>query len=90
MQVMLQLERDTAQSIRNRTATSPASIEVLQKANELGVALQPLLAPDDNSPLASGFSVEVPDRDAAEQVANALRDCAAVEAAYYMPPTELP
>jgi len=90
MQVMLQLQPDAAQLLRNPTRTSSASAELLQKARELGVALRPLLAASANSPLATGFSIVVPDRATADRVIESLRRCVAVEAAYLQPPTELP
>lgn len=90
MRVMLQLQQDEARMLRRHLFTSPASAELVEKAQRLGVTLRPLRARSENSPLASGFTVEVPDRATAERVIAELRDCDAVEAAYFVPSNQLP
>ena len=90
MQVMLHLQQDAARMLRQHLFTSPSSAELIKKAQKLGVTLRPLRTRSENSPLASGFTVEVPDRETAERVIEELRDCDAVEAAYFVPSNELP
>lgn len=89
MQVMLQLQPATAVMLRRRLPASEAADELLRKAQKLGVVLRSLRAPSMGSALASGFTVEVPDRATADRVIQELQDCDAVEAAYLVPPTEL-
>jgi hypothetical protein len=76
--------------LRRHSHTSPASAELVGRAQRLGVTLRPLRVRSENSPLASGFTVDVPDRATAERVIAELRDCDAVEAAYFVPSDELP
>lgn len=76
--------------LRRHSYTSPASAELVYKAQRLGVTLRPLRIRSENSPLASGFTVDVPDRATAERVIAELRGCDAVEAAYFVPSDELP
>ena len=90
MQVRLQVQQEAARMLRRHLFTSPASAELVNKAQQLGVTLQPLRVRSETSPLASGFTVEVPDRATAERVIEGLRDCDAVEAAYFVPSDELP
>lgn len=90
MRVMVQLRREEARLLRRNQSASAASVELANKARELGVILRPLRVPSEDSPLASGFTVEVPDRAAAERVIKELRDCEAVEAAYFVPSDGLP
>jgi hypothetical protein len=90
MQVMLQLQRDAARMLRHHIHNSAASAELVNKAHTLGVTLRPLRARSEDSPAASGFTVEVPDRVTADRVIRELRDCDGVEAAYFVPSDELP
>jgi hypothetical protein len=90
MQVMLHVQQEAARMLRRHLFTSPASAELVNKAQELGVTLRPLRVRSEDSPLASGFTVEVPDRATAQRVIEELRDCDAVEAAYFVPSDELP
>lgn len=90
MQVMLQVQQEAARMLRRHLSASPASAELVNKAQMLGVTLRPLRARSEDSPLASGFTVEVPDMATAERVIKELRDCDAVEAAYFVPSDELP
>lgn len=90
MQVMLQVRRDAAQMLRRRVFDYPGSADLVRRARRLGVTLRPLRARNEDSPLASGFSVEVPDRATAERVIAELRGCDAVEAAYFVPSDALP
>lgn len=76
--------------LRRHLLTSPASAELVNKAQRLGLTLRPLRVRSENSILASGFTVEVPDRATAERVIQELRDCDAVESAYFVPSSELP
>lgn len=90
MQVMLQVQSDAAQRLRHRLSASVASQELLSRTQQLGVTLRPLRVPAKGSALSSGFTVEVPDRDTAERVIQALKECEAVEAAYFVPQDALP
>ena len=90
MQVILQVQPATAVSLHRGLEASEAAANLLQTAKKLGVVLRSLRASSKDSPLASGFTVEVPDRATADWVIQELRDCDAVEAAYLVPPTELP
>ena len=90
MQVMLQIQPAAAMTLRQGLGSSAAAAELLQKAKKLGIVLRSFRVPSMSSALASGFTVEVPDRATADRVIQELRDCDAVEAAYLVPPTELP
>ncbi|MGH9902135.1 MAG: hypothetical protein ACRD68_10050, partial [Pyrinomonadaceae bacterium] len=70
-------------------ATAPTR-ELLRAAEDLGVELRPLDAGADSPALSRYFTVEVPNREAAERVVARLRRCGAVEAAYLKPPDEMP
>ena len=90
MQVMLHLQPDTARMLRRHLSASAASTELLNRVQQLGVTLRPLRVSSESSALISGFTIEVPDRDTAERIIMELRDCNAVEAAYFVPADALP
>ncbi|HXQ32959.1 MAG TPA: hypothetical protein VN843_02935 [Anaerolineales bacterium] len=90
MQLMLHLKPNTARIIRWQLPASAGSSDLLNKARELGIKLRPLRTTSEDSDLASGFTVEVSNQDMAERVARELRECDAVESAYFVPSDELP
>lgn len=90
MQLMLHVQPDAARMLRHHRAESSACADLLRKARKLGVTLRPLRTGSEDSALASGFTVEVPDMDTAERIAEELRDCDVVESAYFVPADELP
>ena len=90
MQLMLHIKPSTARILRRHLPASAGSLDLLNKARELGVKLRPLRTSSEDSDLAAGFTVEVPNQDIAERIARELRDCDAVESAYFVPSDELP
>jgi hypothetical protein len=90
MQLMLHVRPDAARMLRRHRPDSVGSLDLLSRARKLGVTLRPLRTRSEDSVLASGFTVEVPDRATAERVAEELRDCDVVESAYFVPAEELP
>ncbi len=64
--------------------------ELLRLMRELGLTLEPMHPLAEEPELQTYFTVEVPDAQMAEPIAQRLRGCAAVEAAYLKPMDELP
>lgn len=64
--------------------------ELLRVADELGITLEPMHEGAEEPELQTYFTVEVPDAQTAERIAERLRACAAIEAAYLKPTDELP
>lgn len=90
MQLMLKVEPTAARILRRHLPASAGSSDLLKKAKQLGITLRPLRAPSEDSALASGFTIEVSNRDMAERVAKELRTLDVVESAYFVPTDELP
>jgi hypothetical protein len=90
MDVIIQVRREIAPNLRGRVAGSPAADEILRAARDLGVTLEPLHPGATDPHLIGYFIVSAADFAAAEHIAERLRRCQAVEAAYVKPPDEMP
>ena len=93
MRVIVQLQEDAAKDLQQgltEPTAKPETKELIDKANELGAQLEPLHPGQTHPMLTSYFTVEVPDREAAEKVIDRLSQFKIVEAAYLKPDDELP
>ena len=90
MDVTIRTRPEAARGLHRRQPSTPASDELLQAAEELGVVLRPVHPGAEDPRLAPYFMVEVPDQATAERVTRRLQQCRAVEAAYVKPPDEPP
>ncbi len=86
MQITVQVRDDPAHDLHDRQATTPPIQKLLEKANELGIVLEPMHPQAADPRLATYFTAQVPDRATAEQVIRDLRQFDAVAAAYVKPP----
>lgn len=90
MEVTVKVRADVAPALHSG---EPATLEAQQlqgTAAELGSSLNALHPQAEDPLLAPWFTVEVPDREAADRTVAALLENEAVEAAYVKPPEELP
>lgn len=90
MYVTIRVQTDVALALHQRQQHTAASTELLQKAKELGVVLEPLHPGAEDPYLVPYFTVKVPDPATAERVIARLQHCKAIEAAYLKPPDEMP
>lgn len=90
IEVVVRVRDPEAGALRGNAADSPASIDLLQATSELGIALDPVDAEAEATPLAGYFRAWVADPEYAREVIERLSHCEAVDAAYIKPPAEVP
>jgi hypothetical protein len=90
MDVIIKVPREIAPELRGQVASSPAAEEILRAARDLGATLEPLHPGATDPHLIGYFTVAAADFAAAERIAERLRGCQAVEAAYVKPVDEMP
>jgi len=89
MQITMRLRPDVAEDVQKGTQSGPSK-ELFQTARELGISLQ-AMHPDTNDPnLMSYFVINIAASNDAELIAQRLRQCPGVEAAYLKPADEAP
>lgn len=88
--VILQIRPEAARELGGRRAETPEAKEVAETATALGVSLEQMHPGVADESLSQYFTVQVPEDAAAAEVAERLRGCEAVEAAYVKPSDEAP
>ena len=90
MNVIVQIRSEHAPALHGRAPADAESDEVLRAAAELGVKLAPLHPGTTDQRLARYFSVTTASAAAAQQAAERLRHCRAVQSAHIPPPASAP
>lgn len=90
LRIAVHVKPEVSRVLRGEASGAPEAAEVLEKARELKIVLEPVDPSPGPSPLAQQFFTEVPNPERARQVADALVQCAGVEGAYAKPPDEEP
>ena len=89
MLVVIKTHPTTATALHHRERSTAAE-ELLQAVHGLGLDLAPMHPGAGDSELIQYFSIEVPDRAAAERLIHRLEQMPMIEAAYLKPDDELP
>lgn len=90
MEIVVQLSQGAAAELARETEASAGAEQSVPGLEDLGLSLEPMHPGESDPALASYFTVEVPDADAADRALGALRRSDAVEAAYVKPSSEPP
>jgi hypothetical protein len=89
VQITVKVPPEHARALQMGEPATADGEELVHLLDDQDITLTPLHPQTDDATLASWFTVDVPD-DRADDVVNALRSSAAVEAAYVKPADEPP
>jgi hypothetical protein len=87
---MVQVRAEEALALQGRTASTPASRGIADRAASLGIELEPLEPGAEDLGSPHYFTASLIDPDLAQRAAEELLKCEAVDAAYVKPPDEPP
>ncbi len=90
MHVTVILQPTVAQELHQQQPNLAASEQLIKRAQELNVLLEPVHPGETDPYLIPYFKVEVPDQATADQVIFHFQTLDAVEGAYLKPSAELP
>jgi hypothetical protein len=90
MKLVVQVTPETAKEIREQHYANKTTKELLEATQDLGVTLEPMHPDVEDENLASYFSISTENAEAAQRIAERLRELKAVDAAYSKPHEELP
>lgn len=90
MQITVQLDAAATRCLQHQGPPTPDIQELVRITEQFGVVLQPIHPETEDPNLSRHFTVEAPDRTAAERMIAGLRKIRAVEAAYLKPTDAMP
>jgi hypothetical protein len=90
LRIVVVLTTNLARKLQEDSAHSEVSNEHFQCLDRIGLQLEPIHPRSNDPNLMKYFAVDLPPDAAITELLEALRNCRAVEAAYFKPSDELP